>query len=185
MNKLFYSFFIFFIFTNLSLGSPKQKVIENFEKISNFSFKFKQTVNDKEENGNCIIKYPKKIYCTYDDMFNKILVSNGKSLVIKTDKNNQYYRYSLKDTPLNFILDKSFLIKKIKELDVNLIDDKYLNFSIINENNFINIYFDKNNYNLIGWQTEDVYQNLVITFIYNMKKNLKVDDKLFKLPKQH
>ena len=112
MNKLFYSFFIFFIFTNLSLGSPKQKVIENFEKISNFSFKFKQTVNDKEENGNCIIKYPKKIYCTYDDMFNKILVSNGKSLVIKTDKNNQYYRYSLKDTPLNFILDKSFLIKK-------------------------------------------------------------------------
>ena len=116
-------------------------------------------------------------------MFNKILVSNGKSLVIKTDKNNQYYRYSLKDTPLNFILDKSFLIKKIKELDVNLIDDKYLNFSIINENNFINIYFDKNNYNLIGWQTEDVYQNLAVTFIYNLQINEKIEEKFFKLPK--
>ncbi len=51
--------------------------------------------------------------------------------------------------------------------------------------NKINIFFDRNSYNLIGWQTEDIYQNLVITFIYNVIKNSKIDDNLFKLPKQH
>ena len=64
-----------------------------------------------------------------------------------------------------------------------LIDDKYYNFSIKNNNNKINIFFDKKSYDLIGWQTEDIYQNLVITFIYNIEKNKKIDEKLFKLPK--
>ena len=35
--------------------------------------------------------------------------------------------------------------------------------------------------NLIGWQTEDIYQNLVVTFIYNIQKNKNIDNKLFKL----
>ena len=68
-------------------------------------------------------------------------------------------------------------------LNSKLIDDKYYNFSIKNNDNKINIFFDKKSYDLIGWQTEDVYQNLVITFIYNIEKNKKIDEKLFKLPK--
>ena len=28
--------------------------------------------------------------------------------------------------------------------------------------------------NLIGWQTEDIYQNLSITFISSVKKNQKI-----------
>ena len=69
-------------------------------------------------------------------------------------------------------------------LDLNgkLIDDKYYNFSIKINDNKINIFFDKKSYDLIGWQTEDIYQNLVITFIYNIEKNKKIDEKLFKLP---
>ena len=47
----------------------------------------------------------------------------------------------------------------------------------------INIFFDKKSYDLLGWQTEDIYQNLVITYIYNIEKNKKIDEKLFKLPK--
>ena len=35
------------------------------------------------------------------------------------------------------------------------------------------IFFDYKTLNLIGWQTKDIYQNLVITFIYNVKKNLE------------
>ena len=51
--------------------------------------------------------------------------------------------------------------------------------------NLINIFFDKNSYDLIGWQTEDIYQNLVVTYIFNLKKNSKVDKKIFKLPRAH
>ena len=39
------------------------------------------------------------------------------------------------------------------------------------------------NYNLIGWQTEDIYQNLAITFISKIKTNQKIDKKIFKIPK--
>ena len=49
-------------------------------------------------------------------------------------------------------------------------------------NNKINIFFDKKDSNLIGWQTEDIYQNLTITFISNIKINQKIDKKIFKLP---
>ena len=54
----------------------------------------------------------KKNFCEYEKRNNKILVSNGKNLVIKNNK--QYYRYPIKSTPFEFLLDKDFLINKIK-----------------------------------------------------------------------
>ena len=39
------------------------------------------------------------------------------------------------------------------------------------------------NLSLVGWQTEDIYQNLTITFISSIKKNQKIDDEIFILPK--
>ena len=51
-------------------------------------------------------------------------------------------------------------------------------------NNQISIYFDKNTYNLIGWQTLDIYQNLSITFLSSIVKNQKIDENLFNLPTQ-
>jgi outer membrane lipoprotein-sorting protein len=178
---------IFFIlnFNNLVLAETKQKIISKLEQISNLSFNFKQEINSKSENGNCIIQYPKKIYCEYNNINKKILVSNGKSLVIKYRNSGAYYRYPLKKTALNFLLDKNYLIKKIKKLEFRTIDNKYLNFKIFDNENEINIYFDKNNYNLIGWQTEDIYQNLLITFISSIKINSKIEEKLFMLPKQN
>ena len=55
----------------------------------------------------------------------------------------------------------------------------------VNNGNLINIFFDKDSYDLIGWQTEDIYQNLVVTYIFNVKKNSNVDKKIFKLPQPH
>ena len=52
------------------------------------------------------------------------MVSNGKSLVIKNQTNNQYYFYLLKKTPLELILDKNYLINQIKKLEGKIIDDK-------------------------------------------------------------
>ena len=113
------------------------------------------------------------------------MVSNGKSLVIKNQINKQYYRYSLKKTPLELILDKNFLIDQIKELESRTVDNQYINFTIARNNNKINIFFDKKTLNLIGWQTEDIYQNLVITYIYKIRYNQTIDKNIFKLPKMN
>ena len=182
MIKIILFIFILFNFYSNTHASIKEDIISNFEKIQNISFNFKQTINEKTEEGTCTIQYPKKIYCEYDNLKKKIIVSNGKSLVIKNQSNNQYYRYSLESTPLILILDKPTLIKKMVEIEGKLVDDKYFKFSLDNNNNKINIFFDKKSLNISGWQTEDLYQNLVITFIYNIKKNNKIDEKLFVLP---
>ena len=110
------------------------------------------------------------------------MVSNGKSLVIKNQTNNQYYRYPLRRTPLELILDKKFLINQIKNLEGRIVDNKYFNFTIINDDNKINIFFDNQTLNLVGWQTEDIYQNLVITFMSKIKVNQKINKNIFRLP---
>ena len=164
-------------------ASLKEEIISNLEKINNLTFNFKQTIDEKTEEGNCTIEYPKKIFCSYNNLNKKIMVSNGKSLVIKNKNINQYYIYSLKRTPLELILDKDYLISQIKNLNGRIIDNKYLNFTLLNKDTKINIFFDKQTLNLMGWQTEDVYQNLVITFISKVKTNQKIDKNIFKLPK--
>ena len=177
---------IFLLIININAfveASIKDEIILNFKKIDNLSFNFKQTIDEKTEEGNCIIQYPKKIYCNYDNFKKKIIVSNGKSLVIKNQASKQYFIYPLDSTPMELILNKNYLIEQMQKLDGKIIDGKYFTFFIENKGNKINIFFDKNSYDLMGWQTEDIYQNLVITFIYNIEKNKNIDQKFFRLPK--
>jgi len=175
---------VFFIlnFYNPVFSSIKEKIISQMQFTNNLSFDFIQTINNENENGRCIIKYPGKIWCEYDNSNKKIIVSNGKSLVIKNRNSGSYYIYPLKKTPLVFLLDKQYLISKMNILEPREIDNRYLNFRIFEEKNEINIFFDKKNLSLIGWQTKDIYQNLTITFISSIKINQEINNKIFILP---
>ncbi len=175
---------IFFIlcFNVETQASAKENIISKLNKINNLSFNFNQTVNGKDESGECIIEFPNKIYCKYKLKYNKELISNGKSLLIRSDKNNQYYIYPLRKTPLAMLLDKKFILKSLDRSKEKLINNKYYLFSINESNQILNIFFDRSTYDLIGWQTEDIYQNLSVTFIFNLKINKNVNKKLFDLP---
>ena len=180
-----FRFFLIFFFSLLILkanAENKDKIIKNLKNTSNLIFKFEQNINEKIEIGNCTIEYPKKIYCKYEKN-NKVLVSNGKSLVIKTF--TSYYRYPLEKTPLNLILDKKFLISKISSLDEKIIDDSYINYTIIENENKIDIFFDLNSLSLLGWQTRDIYQNTATTILYSVLTNQKIKKELFKIPSQN
>tara|TARA_Y100000768_G_C23895267_1_gene642268 strand:+ start:420 stop:917 length:498 start_codon:yes stop_codon:yes gene_type:complete len=161
----------------------KNRIIENLKIINNLDFKFEQNINGNIENGSCTIKYPKKIFCEYARSNNKILVSNGKSLVVKT--RTSYYRYPLEKTPLNLILDKEFLIKKINDLDERIVDKDLINYTIIEKDSEIKIFFDSKTYDLVGWQNTDIYQNFNITFISSIRKNRVLSKNLFKIPSQN
>ena len=64
IKKIILIFFFLNLFNN-SYGAAKIKIINNFKQTNSISFDFKQNIEDKTEEGNCIIKYPKKIYCDY------------------------------------------------------------------------------------------------------------------------
>ena len=182
MTKYLFILIIFFFNIN-SNANNKENIINNLKNTKNFNFDFEQNINKKIEKGNCIIEYPRRIYCEYIGKNDKILVSNGKSLVIKTKVG--YYRYPLSKTPLYLILDKKYLIDKIYDLDERLIDNSLINYTIKENDHEINIFFDDVTFNLIGWQTKDVYQNLTITFISSIKRNEIFDKGIFKLPVQN
>tara|TARA_B100001778_G_scaffold14923_1_gene11447 strand:- start:698 stop:1255 length:558 start_codon:yes stop_codon:yes gene_type:complete len=182
-NKRYIFITLIILITSNASASLKESIVLHLKNIDNVNFNFEQNINGKIENGNCTIQYPKKIFCKYDLGNQKILVSDGKWLIIKTSAS--YYKYPLDKTPLNYLLDKKFLIKKINDLDQRIVQGKLINFKFVEKENEINIFFDVKNHNLVGWQTLDIYQNLSITYLNSISLNQKIKRNLFKLPERN
>ena len=177
-----YIIFILILFYPLNILASSKHLIKNkLEEADNISFKFIQKIGKKTEQGECIISYPKKIFCKYDDIYNKVLVSNGKSLVINSKKITNYLRYQLKDTPLNLILDKKFLLDKLDQVETIEENDETFSFKITHNNNLLNIFFDKINYEIKGWTTTDIYLNKVETKLSNVETNIMIDERIFRV----
>ena len=178
--KVYIYILLLILLASKTSANIKENIILNLKNIENINFNFEQNINGKIENGNCTIQYPKKILCKYNLGNQKILVSDGKSLIIKTT--TSYYKYSLDKTPLNYLLDKEFLIKKINESNARIVQKKFINFKFTENENEINVFFDINNFSLLGWQTLDIYQNLSITYLSSLSINKNLKRRLFKLP---
>ena len=65
MKKVFLSALLIFSISEAT-ASIKENLINNLKDINNLTFNFEQNINDKTENGNCTLEYPKKIICKYD-----------------------------------------------------------------------------------------------------------------------
>ncbi len=65
MKKISLILIFYFLFQNNLIASSEDIIVKKLSEIENISFNFIQTVNGKDEKGECIIKYPKKIYCKY------------------------------------------------------------------------------------------------------------------------
>ena len=63
IKKIFIIFLLFFF--SKTNASFKEQIINDLKNLDNLTFEFEQKINEKEENGNCTIKYPKKIFCKY------------------------------------------------------------------------------------------------------------------------
>ena len=93
--------------------------------------------------------------------------------------------YPLERTPLIYLLNKKLILEKISKLRSERLNDKFLMFSISQEQQKINIFFSNESLDLVGWQTEDIYQNLSVTYIYDLKINKEINEKVFELPKPY
>ncbi len=177
-----YIIFILIFFYPINIFASSKELIKNkLNETDNISFKFTQKIGKKTERGDCIISYPKKILCKYDDIYNKVLVSNGRSLVINSKKINNYLRYQLKDTPLNLILNKKFLLDKLDQVETIKENDETFSFKIAHNNNLLNIFFDKISYEIKGWTTTDIYLNKVETKLSNVETNIMIDERIFRV----
>ena len=81
--------------------------------------------------------------------------------------------------------ETKFLIRKIYNLNESIKNNNQINFSIQENDIIIDIFFDNKTFNLIGWQTKDIYQNINVTYLSSIQINQKVNKNLFKLPSQN
>ena len=52
---------------------------------------------------------------------------------------------------------------------------------IRDRNNSIKVFFDKESLDLMGWETKDIYQNLIQTFLSDININIEVEEKIFSI----
>ena len=177
MRTIFLILIIFFIFAQKH-AYTEPKIIKKISEIENFTFDFEQLINDKKETGNCIISFNNKMMCKYDET-GKLIVSNGKTLLIKNKSSNFANTYKTENTYFKYFLNKEFLITKIEG---NVIE-KNQNFllPISDQSNQLNIFFDKKNYLIKGWETTDLYGNKVRSFIVVKNINQELSDNIFNL----
>ena len=178
---IFFIFYFFFLnFTNLK-ADEKSNIINTLKKIDNIQFNFSQTTNDITEKGFCILLFPNKLKCKYDNKNRKELIVNEKMMSITQKRYNKTIFYPLSRSNFISILSKKELIKIITSSD--LIIDNYLNIVFYLENGSKTlIQFDKNNFLLAGWVSRDQYNNEITFKIDIVSKNKMIDDEIFSLP---
>ena len=177
MRTIFLIFIFFLIFLQKQAIS-EPKIIKRISETENFAFDFEQLINEKKETGNCIISFNNKMICKYDET-GKLIVSNGKTLLIKNKNSNFANTYKTENTYFKYFLNKEFLISKIEG---NVVE-KEQNFllSINDQSNQLNIFFDKENYLIKGWETIDLYGNKVRSSIIVKNINQELSDSIFNL----
>ena len=188
IKKLFFLLNIFFIYlfsVSVSLADLQKNLINKLTATKTLSFDFKQKISDKEETGNCFIKYPLLMKCNYQNLKQKTIISNGKTVAIIKKKYKKIYYYPIKATPLFFILKKEKIINLIRKNKPTKINSTLIEFEFIDKKtNRIKILFDKNSLEFKGWETKDAYSNNVSFIISNLKTNNQIIDDFFKIPKE-
>jgi len=109
---LFQIFVIYFLSINISFADLQTNLINKITATKTLTFNFKQKIAEKEEVGSCVIKYPLLMKCDYENFKQKIVISNGKTVVVikkkiqenilLSYKNNTTFYYSTKGENFKF-----------------------------------------------------------------------------------
>ena len=136
--------------------------------------------NNKKEVGMCILVFNNKLKCNYKDSYQKEILINGKTLVVRQKRYNKENIYPISNSPFLKIFNKNNLINLIKNSDYRLSDNIELIYVDENKEKII-ILFEKNKYDLVGWKIVDQLQNKINFSIRIKDVNSEIDLKIFKI----
>ena len=184
INFACFTILIYLFSINSSLANFQEKLIDKYNKINSLSFDFTQKIGDKVELGNCFIKYPLLMKCEYPKK-KKSIIANGKKFAIVKKRYKKIYNYPLKKTPLFFLLKKENILNVIKNYKPTKVNSNIIVYELTDDNlNKLNIFFNKDSLEIAGWETTDAYSNKVNFLIKNIKTNILIKKKFFKIPKE-
>ena len=178
----FILFLFFFIYSFLNLhADEKQSIINRLTEINNLTFSFKQITNEKTETGSCLLVFDNKLKCNYEGKIQKEILINNKTLVVMKKRYNKIYIYPVSNSPLVNILNKNNLINLIQKSHLELNDNIDLVYFDKNNKKII-VFFEKKNYELMGWKVDDQFHNEIYFSLKIQNTNSEYDPNLFKVP---
>ena len=176
---------LYLLTTNIAFADLQKKLINKITATKTLSFNFKQQIAEKKEIGNCFIKYPLLMKCDYQNLKQKSVISNGKTVAIIKKKYNKIYYYPIKTTPLFNILNKEKILNLIRNNKPTKMNSNIIEFELIEKKrNKLKIFFDKSSLEFKGWETEDIYSNNVSFTITDLITNKIIKDEFFKIPRE-
>ena len=184
INLTFLIIFLYLCSSGISQSSFQTKLLDKYKTIDTLYFDFTQKIGEKIEFGSCYIKYSFLMRCEYPNK-KKIIIADGKRFAIVQKRYKKVYYYSLKKTPLFYILDKENILNLMRDYEPSEFDLNIIGYEIIeNNSNKLQIFFDKKSLDILGWKTIDAYSNEVNFLIRNVKKNISVEKVIFKIPRE-
>ena len=177
-------FFLILLFTSFSFSlsaNQKDQIVTQLKNLNSLEFTFKQLVNEKLEEGSCLLEFPGKLKCEYFDNKQKELIINDKRLAITQKKYNKTYYYPISKSPFLNILYKDKLLEIVKSGKLEL--GEQLIKLIYSSENEITVFFDINTLNLKGWEIIDQYNNNINFSLNIVSKNDTYKKDTFKIPK--
>ena len=179
-KKLIYLFSIYFCLCFAAFSDEKENIIFQINTINSLEFTFQQEINDKLEEGECLLKFPGKLKCNYYDNKQKEIIINNGNLAITQKRYDKTNFYPISKSPFLNILYKDRFLEIIKSGTLKTSKD-YLQLIYSAENELI-ILFNKNSFELNGWKIIDQYNNEINFNLKIIAKNSIFPEATFKLP---
>ena len=182
--KLLVKFIIILFYSNTLLANVTDEIVKKLNETNNITFEFEQISNNENEKGKCLLVFPGKLKCIYNSEDGKEILVTNKSLYVIKHKFQRTYRYPIKNSAFNIILNKNIILENIKMIDPSNIKEtpkKYFYEVQASEGIYVKIFFGKKNKMLKGWETISYNQEPVIFNILNPVINSELKEK-FILP---
>ena len=182
--KLLVKFIIILFYSNTLLANVTDEIVKKLNETNNITFEFEQISNNENEKGKCLLVFPGKLKCIYNSEDGKEVLVTNKSLYVIKHKFQITYRYPIKNSAFNIILNKNIILENIKMIDPSNIKEtpkKYFYEVQASEGIYVKIFFGKKNKMLKGWETISYNQEPVIFNILNPVINSELKEK-FILP---
>ena len=160
-------------------------ISQHFTRVPSMTGEFIQFgPNGEQTGGKFYLQRPGKIRFDYNKPSPITVKSNGKTVAINNRKLKTWDYFPLNKTPLRLLLsdridpnDKAIQsVKREPDLTTVLLADKSL-FG----NSRITLMFDPKSYELRQWTITDDQGKDTSVMIYNVKKNVKLSKRLFRI----
>jgi len=163
-KKIIIIVFFFISLSKYSYSNEIRKIIQKLEETKNLKFDFIQTLDKSIETGNCLLEFPNKFLCHYNELNKKrILIDNNILYLI--DELNSKSSQNITGTPFLFLTDKNEIIKALKEIEDYKITENRISIKLnFSQNETIDLYFDQKTYLIHGWKVIN-YDGTFLEFI--------------------